>query len=145
MTHSGESARRHPYAETNRTPRLLLRKASEPAVGRVDGVWWPWTTSLVVELHDLINAVTFRTGTVTQVSFRWNDVNRRQPTIEPADGVRLCPPSFDQPDGVMYVFGRAARLALVVVPAGTLSAKTDRLVRLGSPSAHGGLTAAPTR
>src|SRR6476646_779406 len=106
-----------PFDEPTRTPRLLLRALEDHSAG-TDGEWWPRTTNLTTELHDLISALTDRVGITAQVAFDWNSISVSQRGIDRRDGVRVSGPLPDQPPDIMYVTGtddRTWRL-LVIAP-----------------------------
>ncbi|PBC40184.1 hypothetical protein CJ179_33280 [Rhodococcus sp. ACS1] len=106
-----------PFDEPTRTPRLLLRARDDHSAG-VDGAWWPRTTNLTTELHDLISVLADRVGTTEQVSFDWNSMSVSQRGIDRPDGVRVSGPLPDQPPDIMYVFGTDGRRweLLVIAP-----------------------------
>ena len=77
-----------PFDAPTRTPRLLLRGRGEVSEG-VDGAWWPRTTNLTTELHDLISALTDRVGTTERVAFDWNSLSISQRGIDRRDGIEV--------------------------------------------------------
>ncbi|MGW0043928.1 DUF5994 family protein [Rhodococcus sp. NPDC003348] len=117
--HTPTPANRQPFAPTTRTSRLLLTPRAEHRTA-VDGAWWPWTTNLTTELHDLATALTIRLGHVTRIAFDWNAISVRQRGIDEWDGITVTGPLPGQPTNQMYVFGDSGRrVALVVIAAGT--------------------------
>lgn len=64
LDYAMEAPQRHvgqPFPSPTRTPRFLLR--GQGAVkASVDGAWFPWTTNVTAELHDLISALSLRLG-----------------------------------------------------------------------------------
>jgi Family of unknown function (DUF5994) len=108
-----------PFDAPTRTPRLLLRARVEVSEG-VDGAWWPRTTNLTTELHDLISALTERVGTTERVAFDWNSLSISQRGIDRRDGIQVSGPDPDQPLDIMYVFGTdGRRLDILIVGPNT--------------------------
>ena len=108
-----------PFDAPTRTPRLLLRARGEVSEG-VDGAWWPRTTNLTTELHDLISALTDRVGTTERVAFDWNSLSISQRGIDRRDGIEVSGPDPDQPTDIMYVFGTdGRRLDILIVGPNT--------------------------
>ncbi|MFC9838821.1 DUF5994 family protein [Rhodococcus sp. NPDC127530] len=108
-----------PFDAPTRTPRLLLRARGEVSEG-VDGAWWPRTTNLTTELHDLISALTERVGTTERVAFDWNSLSISQRGIDRRDGIQVSGPDPDQPLDIMYVFGTdGRRLDILIVGPNT--------------------------
>ncbi|MFC9767397.1 DUF5994 family protein [Rhodococcus jostii] len=108
-----------PFDAPTRTPRLLLRARGEVSEG-VDGAWWPRTTNLTTELHDLISALTDRVGTTERVAFDWNSLSISQRGIDRRDGIEVSGPDPDQPPDIMYVFGAdGRRLDILIVGPNT--------------------------
>ncbi|CAG7588165.1 DUF5994 family protein [Rhodococcus opacus] len=108
-----------PFDAPTRTPRLLLRARGEVSEG-VDGAWWPRTTNLTTELHDLISALTDRVGTTERVAFDWNSLSISQRGIDRQDGIEVSGPDPDQPPDIMYVFGTdGRRLDILIVGPNT--------------------------
>ncbi|QDQ89390.1 hypothetical protein FND50_00430 [Rhodococcus sp. WB9] len=108
-----------PFDAPTRTPRLLLRARGEVSEG-VDGAWWPRTTNLTTELHDLISALTDRVGTTERVTFDWNSLSISQRGIDRQDGIEVSGPDPDQPPDIMYVFGTdGRRLDILIVGPST--------------------------
>ncbi|WP_330231572.1 DUF5994 family protein [Nocardia sp. NBC_00508] len=130
-----------PFRTPTRTPRLLLsRPGTHP--DHVDGGWWPWTSNLTAELHDLISVLTPRLGPTARISFDWNAVSLTQRRIDNYDGIALHGPDTGQPAGVMHLIGtNGAQMTLLVIPADTPPALADSQLRRASgmslpPSAH---------
>ncbi|TJZ78084.1 hypothetical protein FCG67_12230 [Rhodococcus oryzae] len=114
-----ETNGRQPFEPATRTSRILLRARGAPS-GLVDGAWWPRTTNLTLELHDVISAVATHLGRTVRVSFAWNPRSVTQRGLDRHDGVLVCGPVDGQPQNVMYLFGAdGSRLALLVVPPDT--------------------------
>ncbi|WP_172652164.1 DUF5994 family protein [Rhodococcus opacus] len=108
-----------PFDAPTRTPRLLLRARGEVSEG-VDGAWWPRTTNLTTELHDLISALTDRVGTTERVAFDWNSLSISQRGIDRQDGIEVSGPDPDQPPDIMHVFGTdGRRLDILIVGPNT--------------------------
>jgi len=123
---------RQPFRTHTRTPRLMLRGRSA-LPGNVDGAWWPWTTNLTSELHDLISAVTPRLGPTMRVGFEWNATSLAQRRIDTADHIRVHGPTGGQPPDVMRLYGaRNTTLALLVIPAGTAPETARERMRLAT-------------
>lgn len=124
-----------PFRVPTRTPRLLLHPPG-PSSGAVDGAWWPWTANLTAELHDLISALTPRTGAISRIGFDWNTVSLAQRRIDRADGVRLDGPAAGQAPAVMRLIGAdGGRLTLLVIPFDTPPRQADELMRPAVPTA----------
>ena len=108
-----------PFDAATRTPRLLLRARGDES-GGVDGAWWPRTSNLTSELHDVINALTERLGATRRLSFDWNAHSISQRNIDRPDGVQVTGPLPEQPPDIMYVFGTdGRRLQLLIIPPDT--------------------------
>ncbi|WP_092800897.1 DUF5994 family protein [Rhodococcus globerulus] len=114
-----ETQPRHPgqpFPSPTRTPRFLLR--GQGAVkSHVDGAWFPWTTNVTAELHDLISALSLRLGPITRVAFDWNTVSTAQRRIDAVDGLEVRGPYPGQPVDLMYlddIYGR--QLVLMMIP-----------------------------
>lgn len=104
-----------PFPEPTRTPRLLLRPAGAPT-SSVDGAWFPWTSNITSELHDLISALAPRLGSVARIAFEWNAVSSAQRRIDDVDGIEITGPIPGQPANLMYLFGENdTRIALTLV------------------------------
>lgn len=120
---------RQPFAPATRTPRLLLTQRSAHGAP-VDGVWWPRTTNLTTELHDLITALTRRLGPVTRVTFGWNAISSKQRLIDESDGILVTGTIPGQPTNVMYMFGEdGKRMAIVVIAASTVADRGYDIMR----------------
>lgn len=118
-----------PFPWPTRTPRLLLRDIGA-GFGEVDGAWWPRTVNLIAELHDLISAVTPRTGPIARVGFDWNTVSLAQRRIDHDDGVELRGPGIGQSPAVMRLIGTDGRgLALLVIAHDTPIHRADERMR----------------
>ena len=105
-----------PFAAPTRITRLLF------AVGKlsdVDGVWWPRTQNLTVELHDLVVGLTAKLGPVSRIHFDWNVISALQRHIDPHDGLVVGGLEPDQPSRVMRLYGlNGARADIAVVEPG---------------------------
>ncbi|MCX5042176.1 DUF5994 family protein [Aldersonia sp. NBC_00410] len=109
-----------PFPSPTRTPRLVLRS---PGAGseQLSGAWWPWTSNLTAQLHDVISALTPRTGPIERVAFDWDTVSVNQRRIDGIDGIRCTGPLLGQPTDVMFLFGTDGRCTmLVLIPSTTL-------------------------
>ncbi|AYF75806.1 hypothetical protein D7D52_20375 [Nocardia yunnanensis] len=123
------SSRTQPFPIPTRTPRLLLR-GSGTRSGDVDGAWWPWTTNLTAELHDLISALTPRLGSIARIGFDWNTKSLDQRRIDHDDGVELHGPGIDQPPDLMRLTGTdGGSLTLLVIPFDTPIQQADDQMR----------------
>ena len=125
-----------PFAAPTRTPRLLLGDLEQGSAG-VDGAWWPRTSNLTTELHDLITALTNRLGATTRIAFDWNSLSMSQRGIDPPDGIEVTGPLPEQPAQVMYVFGPLDRcIRLLVIDPTTepdrAEAQMRKAVRTGA-------------
>ncbi|MFB7877856.1 DUF5994 family protein [Nocardia sp. NPDC056064] len=110
------TASAQPFATPTRTPRVLLRESGHTE--EFDGAWWPWTTNLTAEVHDLVSVLAPRLGHAARISFDWNLTSRNQRRIDDADGIQLAGPDVGQLPDVMHLVGVAGvRLTLVVIPA----------------------------
>ncbi|GAA4485324.1 hypothetical protein GCM10023094_39940 [Rhodococcus olei] len=120
---------RQPFAPATRTPRILLTQRSEHRAS-VDGAWWPRTSNLTTELHDLITALTLRLGPVTRVAFNWNTISTNQRLIDSPDGIAVSGPIPGQPTDVMCVFGEnGSRMVLAVIASNTLADRGYDMMR----------------
>ena len=103
LDYAMEAPQRHvgqPFPSPTRTPRFLLR--GQGAVkASVDGAWFPWTTNVTAELHDLISALSLRLGPIARVAFDWNTISsaaasyRRGRRTGSAGSVPWPAPRFD--------------------------------------------------
>lgn len=116
-----ETANRlQPFPSPTRTPRLVLRSQDADS-GQMSGAWWPWTSNLTAQLHDVISALTPRTGLIERVAFDWDAVSVNQRRIDGVDGLRITGPLPGQPADVMFLFGTDGRSTqLVLIPSTTL-------------------------
>ncbi len=99
LDYAMEAPQRHvgqPFPSPTRTPRFLLR--GQGAVkASVDGAWFPWTTNVTAELHDLISALSLRLGPIARVAFDWNTISSAQRRIDEVDGLEVRGPYPGQP------------------------------------------------
>ncbi|GAB2635539.1 DUF5994 family protein [Prescottella soli] len=108
-----------PFPIPTRTPRMVLC-AQLPGSGEISGAWWPWTSNLTAQLHDLISVLTPRTGPIERIAFDWGAISVNQRRIDNTDGIRFIGPLPGQPAGVMCLLGTDGRgTLLVVVPPTT--------------------------
>eukprot|EP01133_Synstelium_polycarpum_P025382 gene25381-30469_t len=119
LDYAMEAPQRHvgqPFPSPTRTPRFLLR--GQGAVkASVDGAWFPWTTNVTAELHDLISALSLRLGPIARVAFDWNTISSAQRRIDEVDGLEVRGPYPGQPHDLMYlddIYGR--QLVLMMIP-----------------------------
>lgn len=103
-----------PFPIPTRTPRLVLR-GSGPGSGEIAGAWWPWTSNLTAQLHDLISVLTPRTGPIERIAFDWDSLSVSQRRIDNADGIRFIGPLPGQPAEVLCLIGADRRGTLLVV------------------------------
>lgn len=116
-----------PFSTPTRITRLLFTASS---LNDVDGVWWPRTQNLTVELHDLVVGVTARLGPVTRVHFDWNAISALQRHIDPHDGLVVSGLETDQPSRVMRLYGRnGTRSDIAVIEPGLDTAYGYQLMR----------------
>ncbi|MDE8647260.1 DUF5994 family protein [Rhodococcus qingshengii] len=105
LDYAMEVPQRHvgqPFPSPTRTPRFLLR--GQGAVkASVDGAWFPWTTNVTAELHDLISALSLRLGPIARVAFDWNTISSAQRRIDEVDGLEVRGPYPGQPHDLMYL------------------------------------------
>ncbi|KOS53901.1 DUF5994 family protein [Rhodococcus rhodochrous] len=121
--------RLQPFPQPTRTPRLLLRPAGAPE-SSVDGAWFPWTSNVTVELHDLVAALTPRLGAVARISFEWNALSSAQRRIDEFDGIAVTGPLPDQPSKMMYVYGEnGARMVLAIIAPHTNPDRAYEIMR----------------
>jgi hypothetical protein len=143
----GSHSDRQPFSAPTRTPRVLLRPAGG-APGRIGGAWWPWTSNLTTELHDLITALTPRLGELDRIGFDWNAISLAQRRIDDDDGIRIHGPVTGQPSDTMRLVGRnGTSLTLLVIPADTDPRIADRRMRqaAGQAADRKSSTGAPHR
>ncbi|WP_063825358.1 DUF5994 family protein [Nocardia exalbida] len=125
----GSHSDRQPFSVPTRTPRVLLRPAGG-APARIGGAWWPWTSNITTELHDLITALRPRLGELDRIGFDWNAISLAQRRIDDDDGIRIHGPVTGQPSDTMRLVGRnGTSLTLLVIPADTDPWIADRRMR----------------
>lgn len=118
-----------PFPTPTRTPRLVLG-GQLPGSGSVAGAWWPWTSNLTAQLHDLISVLAPRTGPVERIAFDWGILSVNQRRIDNTDGIRFIGPLPGQPAGVMCLIGADHRgTFLVVIPPATPSQRAYEAMR----------------
>ncbi|MFF0541657.1 DUF5994 family protein [Nocardia thailandica] len=106
---------------TAESPVRLLLRDRDTAPGPIDGAWWPRTLRPVDEMHEVVSAVAPRIGRLVRLVFDW----RGAETGSTAPNARI-----------MHLEGsNGARLALLVVPAGTApeSARSQMRWAIGLP------------
>lgn len=103
-----------PFPIPTRTPRLVLR-SQVAGSGKISGAWWPWTSNLTAQLHDLISVLTPHTGPIERIAFDWDAISVNQRRIDNTDGIRFVRPLPGQPAGVMCLIGTDRRGTLLVV------------------------------
>ena len=90
LDYAMEAPQRHvgqPFTSPTRTPRFLLR--GQGAVkASVDGAWFPWTTNVTAELHDLISALSLRLGPIARVALDWNTTRAIGPNLSESADIR---------------------------------------------------------
>jgi len=98
-------------------PRLQL-KPEPPASAQLDGVWWPRSMQLAIELPGLVARLSDRLGQVTMVGYHLDAWPETPPQVEIAGRtVQLQGFSSNEPASVI-VFGRDGHyLTLLVVPS----------------------------
>jgi hypothetical protein len=98
-------------------PRLQL-KPDPPASVYLDGVWWPRSTQLAIELPGLVARLSDRLGQVTMVGYHIDAWPETPPEVEIGDlTVRLQGFTSNEPASVI-VFGRDGHyITLLVVPS----------------------------
>ncbi|MCW4352878.1 DUF5994 family protein [Hoyosella sp. YIM 151337] len=110
--HMPKSTESQPFRKPSRTPRLQMQ-----AGDRTSGQWRPFTTNLVVELHDLIAALSQFYGPIERVVFDWSDHDIGQRAIGNLDDVAVDGPEPDQPANTMYLYSTTGlRIQLTVEP-----------------------------
>ena len=119
LDYAMEAPQRHvgqPFPSPTRTPRFL-RRGQGAVKASVDGAWFPWTTNVTAELHDLISALSLRLGPIARVAFDWNTISSAQRRIDEVDGLEVRGPYPGQPHDLMYlddIYGR--QLVLMMIP-----------------------------
>ncbi|NKS77076.1 hypothetical protein GS539_13255 [Rhodococcus hoagii] len=103
-----------PFPVPTRTPRLVLR-GQKSGSGQIAGAWWPWTSNLTAQLHDLISVLAPRTGPIERIAFDWDMLSINQRRIDNTDGIRFTEPLPGQPAGVMCLIATDRRGTLLVV------------------------------
>ncbi|RVW11113.1 hypothetical protein EGT67_01200 [Prescottella agglutinans] len=115
-----------PFSTPTRITRLLFSTGSR---SDVDGVWWPRTQNLSVELHDLVVCLTPRLGPVARIHFDWNAVSTMQRHIDPEDGLVVTGPEADQSGRVMRLYSRnGSRVDIAIVEPGVDTAYGYKLM-----------------
>ncbi|ASR36642.1 hypothetical protein BAY61_18375 [Prauserella marina] len=96
--------------------RLRMKRVGAPT-GRVDGVWWPRSRDLAVELPDLLAALQIWHGRIERVTYNltmWKSDTRR--LTVPGGVVRLEGFRSQATDTVTIAGSDRRRLTLLVVP-----------------------------
>jgi hypothetical protein len=106
-----------PVVDTASEPRLQLKPAP-PASVYLDGVWWPRSTRLAIELPGLVARLSDRLGQVTMVGYHLDAWPETPPQVEIAGAtVQLQGFTSNEPASVI-VFGRDGHyVTLLVVPS----------------------------
>jgi hypothetical protein len=78
-----------PVAGTASEPRLQL-KPDPPASEYLDGVWWPRSTQLAIELPGLVARLSDRLGQVIMVGYRLDAWPETPPQVEIAASRSSC-------------------------------------------------------
>jgi hypothetical protein len=105
------------------SPLRLELKPPVPAVGWVDGVWWPRSTDLIDELPALLTAVAARIGTVVLVGYHLNAWKAAPAHMKSgARSVALQGFTSEDPHSVVVVGTGGLRLTLTVIPPQTTNA-----------------------
>jgi Family of unknown function (DUF5994) len=107
---------RCPVVDAASKPRLQL-KPDPPASAYLDGVWWPRSTQLAIELPGLVARLSDRLGQVTMVGYHLDAWPETPPQVEIAGlTVQLQGFTSNEPASVI-VFGRDGHyLTLLVIP-----------------------------
>ncbi len=120
-------------------PRLQL-KPDPPASAYLDGVWWPRSTQLAVELPGLVARLSERLGQVTMVGYHLDAWPEAPPQVEIAGlTVQLQGFTSNEPASVI-VFGRDGRyLTLLVIPPDVSDEIARQQLDAGSQRADAGI------
>lgn len=101
------------------TPRLRL-KPKAPAVGYVDGAWWPRSNDLVTELPDLLAVLSVRLGTIERVIYNLGEWTKTPPKFSTGGIVVRLGGYTRQPTDTIEIIGvNRSRIYLLVVPSET--------------------------
>ena len=109
-----------PHSSSTRQPLRLRLKPKAPAIGHVDGSWWPRSRDLVAELPALAEVLAIRLGPIRRVAYAlagWDAAPRR---VE-VDGTLIRLEGFRSQDQytVHVTGGDRRRISLLVVPPDT--------------------------
>ncbi|WP_286137577.1 DUF5994 family protein [Mycobacterium sp. IS-3022] len=112
---------------STRPVRLTL--AASPCDG-LDGAWWPRTSSMALELPELIEALRDSLGPVVDIQVNWSSANA-VPDLDMLTrrGVAAIPGWKNRPQRVMSLTGERGRANLLVVPSATTSALAMMVLR----------------
>lgn len=108
---------------TQQTPLRLRLKPEAPAIGYVDGAWWPRSRNLTTELPALAEVLAVRLGRIVRVAYAlsaWAVAPRRFDV----DGYPVRLEGFTYQDqNIIHVTGtNRGRVSLLVIPSETTAA-----------------------
>lgn len=130
---------RRRVVDTASEPRLQL-KPDPPASAYLDGVWWPRSTRLAVELPGLVARLSDRLGQVILVAYHLDAWPETPPQVEIAGAtVQLQGFTSHEPASVI-VFGRDGHyVTLLVVPSDVSDDVARQELDAASLPAEGGV------
>lgn len=130
---------RRPVVDTAREPRLQL-KPDPPASAHFDGVWWPRSTQLAIELPGLVARLSDRLGQVILVGYHLNAWPETPPQVEIA-GLTVQLQGFTSNETAsVIVFGRDGHyITLLVVPSDVSDDVARQELDAASQPADGGV------
>lgn len=117
-------------SQTSSAARLALCERSTTVAGAVDGVWWPNSTSLRIELPDLISVIGLTIGPVKRVVYdpsSWPDAPSR--IIRGTTVISVDPYSLVAADTIYLVGTHSRDAVLFIVPPSTPNWTVHRVLR----------------
>ncbi|MGA9361247.1 MAG: DUF5994 family protein [Mycobacterium sp.] len=128
-----------PIVDADNELRLQL-KPDPPASAYLDGVWWPRSTQLAIELPGLVARLSDRLGQVTMVGYHLDAWPETPPQVEIA-GLTVQLQGFTSNDPAsVIVFGRDGHyITLLVIPSDVSDEIARQELDAGSQRADGGM------
>lgn len=125
-THAHLAAPNPERSSPSPSPLRLELKPAAPTAVWIDGVWWPRSTDLIVELPMLLTAVAARIGTVVLVGYHLNFWQPAPARMDHAAGsVALQGFTSDAPPSIVVVGTGGLRLTLTVLTPHTTSTAAE--------------------
>ena len=117
-------------SHTSNASRLALCERATTVAGAVDGAWWPNSTSLRIELPDLIAVISLTIGPVKRVVYdpsSWPDAPSR--IIRGSTVISVDPYTLVAADTIYLVGTHSRDAVLFIVPPSTPSWAVHRVLR----------------